>query len=149
MSKLKTGLTKSALLIALFSSIDLFCTQTLVQDINGEFAIFLRACPYDAVQPCAHALEVFVQNEQFTFEKRNNRVSFTSPKKAYPIPVQLSGIKVTRSGNNIVISLDAWDTVITWDTYVMNGLTFGVSKFLCGLYVSENGFHRCICHLVE
>jgi integrin beta 3 len=92
----------------------------LVQDYkDGTFNVILRSCPYDSAQPCPHALEVFLQNEQFTFENVGGEVKMFTTKKEIPIPVQIAGLKVTRSGLDVRIVLEAIPLTITWDTKVM------------------------------
>lgn len=98
----------------------LVCSHTLVQDIvDGTFSIILRACPYEAIQPCPHALEVFIQNEQYTFENEAGAVRMYTTRKELPIPVQLTGLKVTRSGTDVRIVLEQIPITITWDSNVM------------------------------
>lgn len=98
----------------------LVCSHTLIQDIvDGTFNVILRACPYGAIQPCPHALELFVQSEQFTFENVAGRVTMFTTKKELPIPVQLSGLKVTRSGTDVRIVVEQIPITITWDSKVM------------------------------
>lgn len=100
---------------------ELICSHVLVQDfIDGAFNIILRSCPYDSIQPCPHALEVFLQNEQFTFENvGGEQVRMFTTMKEIPIPVQIAGLKVTRSGMDVRIVLGAIPLTITWDTKVM------------------------------
>lgn len=99
---------------------ELFCSHVLVQDYKeGSFNVILRSCPYDSVQPCPHALEIFLQNEQFTFENDNGEVKMFTTKKKFPIPVQISGLKVTRSGLDVRILLESIPLTITWDSKVM------------------------------
>lgn len=99
---------------------ELVCSHTLVQDLqDGMFHIILRSCPYDAVQPCPHALEVFNQNEQFTFEIVGGQMKMFTTKKEIPMPVQMAGLRVTRSGMDVRIVLDAIPITITWDSKVM------------------------------
>lgn len=98
---------------------DLACSHTLVQDyIDGTFNIILRSCPFDSPQPCAHALEVFIQNEQYTFEKTNGQVRMFTTKKQISIPAQISGLKVSRSGVDIRIILEAIPITIIWNSEV-------------------------------
>lgn len=98
---------------------DLACSHTLVQDyIDGTFNIILRACPYDSPQPCAHALEVFIQNEQYTFEKINGQVKMFTTKRQISIPAQISGLKVSRSGVDVRIILEAIPITIIWNSDV-------------------------------
>lgn len=99
---------------------ELVCSHTLVQDfVDGTFNIILRACPYGSTQPCPHALEVFIQSEQFTFENVAGRVTMFTTKKEIPIPVQMTGLKVTRSGMDVRIVLEQIPITITWDSKVM------------------------------
>lgn len=99
---------------------ELICSHVLVQDYkDGTFSVILRSCPYDSVQPCPHALEVFLQNEQFTFENVGGKVKMFTTRKEIPIPVQIAGLKVTRSGLDVRILLEAIPLTITWDTQVM------------------------------
>lgn len=100
---------------------ELICSHVLVQDfIDGTFNVILRSCPYDSVQPCPHALELFLQNEQFTFESvGGGQVKMFTTKKEIPIPVQIASLKVTRSGLDVRIVLEAIPLTITWDTKVM------------------------------
>lgn len=99
---------------------ELFCSHVLVQHYKeGSFNVILRSCPYDSVQPCPHALEIFLQNEQFTFENDNGEVKMFTTKKKFPIPVQISGLKVTRSGLDVRILLESIPLTITWDSKVM------------------------------
>ena len=98
---------------------DLVCSHTLVQDyIDSTFNIILRSCPYDSPQPCAHALEVFIQNEQYTFEKTNGQVKMFTTKKQISIPAQISGLKVSRSGVDVRIILEAIPITIVWNSDV-------------------------------
>jgi von Willebrand factor type D domain len=100
---------------------ELICSHVLVQDhIDGTFTVVLRSCPYDSVQPCPHALEIFLQNEQYTFESVDGgQVKMFTTKKELPIPVQMVGLKVTRSGFDVRIELEAIPLTITWDSKVM------------------------------
>lgn len=100
---------------------ELVCSHVLVQDyIDGTFNVILRSCPYESVQPCPHALEVFLQAEQFTFENAGSgQVKMFTTKKEIPIPVQIGGLKVTRSGMDVRIVLESIPLTITWDTKVM------------------------------
>ena len=99
---------------------ELICSHTLVQDFtDGTFNIILRACPFESTQPCPHALEVFLQNEQFTFENSGGQVKMFTTKKEIPIPVQMTGLKVTRSGMDVRIVLEQIPITITWDSKVM------------------------------
>lgn len=109
---------------------DLVCSHTLLQDyIDGTFNIILRACPYESIQPCPHALEVFIQNEQFTFENVGGQIKMFTTKKEIPIPVQMTGLKVTRSGIDVRIVLEQIPITITWDSKVMYFfLPFNLSK---------------------
>lgn len=99
---------------------ELICSHVLVQDYkDGTFNVILRSCSYDSIQPCPHALEVFLQNEQFTFENDvGGEVKMFTTKKEIPIPVQIAGLKVTRSGLDVRIVLEAIPLTITWDTKV-------------------------------
>lgn len=114
---------------------ELICSHTMVQDItDGTFSVILRACPYGATQPCPHSLEVFLQNEQFTFENTGGQVKMFTTKKEIPIPVQhLTGLKVTRSGMDVRIVLEQIPITITWDSKVMyfSLLPFNLSKSIC------------------
>lgn len=99
---------------------DLVCSHTLLQDfIDGTFNVILRSCPFDVTQPCPHALEVFIQSEQFTFENVDGQVKMFTTKKEIPIPVQMTGLKVTRSGTDVRIVLEQIPITITWDSNVM------------------------------
>jgi von Willebrand factor len=99
---------------------EVICSHTLVQDfIDGTFNVVLRACPYESTQPCPHALEVFVQSERFTFENDAGVVRMFTTRKELPIPVQLTGLKVTRSGTDVRIVLEQIPIIITWDSNVM------------------------------
>lgn len=99
---------------------ELICSHTMVQDIvDGTFSVILRSCPYEPVQPCFNALEVFMQNEQFTFESDGGRVKMFTTRKEFPIPVQMTGLKVTRSGMDVRIILEQIPITITWDSKVM------------------------------
>lgn len=111
---------------------ELICSHVLVQDYkDGTFNVILRSCPYDSTQPCPHALEVFLQNEQFTFENVGGEVKMFTTKKEIPIPVQIAGLKVTRSGLDVRILLEAIPLTITWDTKVMYfSSPFNLSLFL-------------------
>lgn len=105
---------------------DLICSHTLLQDyVDGTFNIILRACPFDSVQPCPHALEVFMQSEQYTFEDGGGgEVKMFAAKKTFPIPVQMPGLKVTRSGTDVRIVLEQIPITITWDSKVMYFFSF-------------------------
>jgi von Willebrand factor len=95
------------------------CSHTMVQDfIDGTFNIILRACPFESTQPCPHALEVFMQNEQFTFEWADGRVKMFTTKKEILIPAQMTGLKVTRSGMDVRIVLEQIPITIRWDSKV-------------------------------
>jgi von Willebrand factor len=109
---------------------ELICSHTLVQDIvDGTFSVVLRSCPIDATQPCPHALEVFMQNDQFTFEINSGRVKMYTTSREIPIPVQMAGLKVTRSGTDVRIVLEQIPITITWDSKVMYFfLPFDLSK---------------------
>lgn len=108
---------------------ELICSHTMVQDIvDGTFSIILRSCPYESIQPCPHALEIFMQNEQFTFESDGGRVKMFTTKKEIPIPVAMTGLKVTRSGMDVRIVLEQIPITITWDSKVMYFLPFNLSK---------------------
>jgi hypothetical protein len=99
---------------------ELICSHTLVQDIvDATFSIVLRSCSFDATQPCPHALEIFMQNEQFTFEIDSGRVKMYTTAREIPIPVQMAGLKVTRSGTDVRIVLEQIPITITWDSKVM------------------------------
>lgn len=99
---------------------ELICSHTLVQDIvDGTFSIVLRSCPVDAIQPCPHALEVFMQNDQFTFEIDSGRVKMYTTSREIPIPVQMTGLKVTRSGTDVRIVLEQIPITIIWDSKVI------------------------------
>lgn len=99
---------------------ELFCSHVLVQDYrDGTFNVILRSCPYGSTQPCPHALEIFIQTEQFTFENVNGQVKMFTTKKEFPIPVQISGLKVTRSGLDVRIVVESIQLTIIWDTKVM------------------------------
>jgi von Willebrand factor len=98
---------------------ELICSHTLVQDIDGTFSIILRACPYESIQPCAHALEIFTQSERFTFEKSvDGRVKMFTTKKEIPIPVQMTGLRVTLSGLDVRVLLEQIPITITWNSEV-------------------------------
>lgn len=100
---------------------ELICSHVMVQDyIDGTFNVILRSCPYEATQPCPHALEVFLQNEQYTFENLAGQVKMFTTKKEFPIPVQMTGLKVTRSGNDVRITLESVPLTIIWDSMVRN-----------------------------
>lgn len=60
-----------------------------------------------------------MQNEQFTFENIGGRVTMFTTKKEIPIPVQMTGLKVTRSGMDVRIVLEQIPITITWDSKVM------------------------------
>lgn len=108
---------------------ELICSHTLVQDIvDGTFSIILRACPFESPQPCPHALEVFMQNEQFTFESVGGQVKMFTTKREIPIPVQMTGLKVTRSGTDVRIVLEQIPITITWDSKVIFFFPFNLSK---------------------
>lgn len=112
---------------------ELVCSHTLVQDfIDGTFNIILRACPFESTQPCSHALEVFIQNEQFTFENTGGQVKMFTTKKEIPIPVQMTGLKVTRSGMDVRIVMEQIPITITWDnvTYFSSSIQFIKKHFL-------------------
>jgi hypothetical protein len=99
---------------------ELICSHTLVQDIvDATFSVVLRSCSFDATQPCPHALEIFMQNEQFTFEIDSGRVKMYTTAREIPIPVQMAGLKVTRSGTDVRIVLEQIPITITWDSKVM------------------------------
>lgn len=99
---------------------ELFCSHVLLQDYrDGTFNVILRSCPYESIQPCPHALDIFMQAEQFSFENVNGQVKMFTTKKEFPIPVQISGLKVTRSGLDVRIVVDSIQLTITWDTKVM------------------------------
>lgn len=124
---------------------DLICSHTLLQDyIDGTFNIILRACTVDSIQPCPHALEVFMQNEQFTFEIDGGVVKMFTAKKAFPMPVQMPGLRVTRSGTDVRIVLEQIPITITWDSKVMYfhnfpSFSFDLSSSKCpvrGVYLS-------------
>lgn len=96
---------------------ELVCAHTLIQDIvDGTFSVIVRACPYDADPKCPFSLEIFAQNEQFTFEKVDGIIKMFTTKREIPIPVQMSGVKVTRSGTDVRIVLEQIPVVITWDS---------------------------------
>lgn len=96
---------------------ELICSHTLVQDlVDGTFSVIVRACPYDSGNNCPYALEIFIQNEQFTFEKVDGIVKMFTTKKEIPIPVQMTGLKVTRSGTDLRIVLEQIPLVIVWDS---------------------------------
>jgi hypothetical protein len=99
---------------------ELFCSHTLVQDIDGIFSIILRACPYESTQPCPHALEIFTQSERFTFEKNvvDGKVKMFTTKKEIPIPVQMTGLRVTLSGLDVRILLEQIPITVTWNSEV-------------------------------
>lgn len=91
----------------------------MVQDtFDGTFSIVLRACPYDSLQSCPHALEIFLQSEQYTFENANGRVKMFTTKKEIPIPVQMTGLRVAVSGLDVRIMLDQIPITVTWDSKV-------------------------------
>ncbi|KAL7040824.1 hypothetical protein ACKWTF_000531 [Chironomus riparius] len=136
---------------------ELFCSHVLVQDFkDGSFNVILRSCPYDSVQPCPHALEIFLQNEQFTFENDNGEVKMFTTKKEFPIPVQISGLKVTRSGLDVRILLESIPLTITWDSKKFVQIDASASIFnrtagICGTmdgimsndFMSKDGeFHK-------
>lgn len=99
---------------------ELYCSHTLLQDfIDGTFKIVLRSCPYGSPQPCPHALEIFLQSDQYTIEKVDGRVKLFTTTKEIPIPVQMSGLKVSRSGVDVRIVMDAIPLTIIWDTEVI------------------------------
>lgn len=99
---------------------ELICSHVMVQDyVDGTFNVILRACPTDSVNPCPHALEIFMQNEQFTFENVGGQLKMFTTKKEFPIPVQMTGLKVTRSGTDVRIVLEQIPITITWDSKVM------------------------------
>lgn len=88
----------------------------LVKDyIDGTFSVILRSCPHDSVQPCPHAIDVFLQTQKYTFENIDGQVKLTTTKKQIPIPVQMAGLKVTRSGLDIRIHLESVPLTIIWD----------------------------------
>lgn len=98
---------------------ELACSHTMVQDtFDGSFSIILRACPADSVQPCPHALEIFSQSEQYTFENADGRVRMFTTKKEIPIPVQMAGLRVSVSGLDVRIMLDQIPITVTWDSQV-------------------------------
>ena len=98
---------------------DLICSHTLVHDyIDGTFNIILRSCPYDSPQPCAHALEIFTQNQQYTFEKIKGQVKMSGKKGQISIPVQMPGLKVSRSGQEVRIVLETIAMTIIWNSEV-------------------------------
>lgn len=131
---------------------DLVCSHTLVQDyIDGTFKIILRACPSDSPQPCAHALEVFIQNEQYTFEKLNGQVKMSTKKRQISMPAQIAGLKVSRSGVDVRIILEAIPITIIWNSDVSFLLFFSlrhifryfhiwdfVTNFFCFLEICSN-----------
>ena len=108
---------------------ELTCSHTMVQDIvDGTFSIILRSCPLESFQPCPHALEVFMQNEQYTFEMVSGEVKMFTTKREMPIPVIMTGLKVTRSGTDVRIVLEQIPITITWDSNVMYFLSSNLSK---------------------
>lgn len=108
---------------------ELFCSHTMVQDIvDGTFSVILRSCPSESLQPCPHALEVFMQNEQYTFEMVSGEVKMFTTKREMPIPVIMTGLKVTRSGTDVRIVLEQIPITITWDSNVMYFLSPNLSK---------------------
>jgi len=108
---------------------DLICSHTLVQDrIDGSFNVILRACAHNSVQPCPHALEVFMQSEQFTFESVGGQVKMFTTKKEIPIPVKMPGLKVTRSGLDVRIVLESIPLTITWDSKVIYFRSISAAK---------------------
>lgn len=124
---------------------ELICTHVLVQDfIDGTFNVFLRSCPYDSTQPCPHALEVFIQNEQFTFENvgGSGQVKMFTTKKEIPIPVQIAGLKVTRSGMDVRIVLEAIPLTITWDTNVMYFLSLSLHSIYLDFFLFFLSFSK-------
>lgn len=92
-----------------------------------------------------------MQNEQFTFENIGGRVTMFTTKKEIPIPVQMTGLKVTRSGMDVRIVLEQIPITITWDSRVIYFFfPFNLSKqhstvlFLSD-FLWQKGRWRIIC----
>lgn len=66
-----------------------------------------------------------MQSEQYTFEDGGGgEVKMFAAKKTFPIPVQMPGLKVTRSGTDVRIVLEQIPITITWDSKVMYFFSF-------------------------
>lgn len=104
--------------IHIYFSAPLYCSHTLLQDsVDGSFSVILKACPYNAKQPCPHSLELYLQNRKYTFENQNGVVKLFTPEKQLPIPAQLSGLRVTMVGFNVRIVVEPVQVTLLWDTH--------------------------------
>lgn len=97
---------------------NLHCSHTLVQDyIDGSFSIVLRACTYDEPAQCSYALEIFMQQNQYTVLNKDGMIRLKTPKKELPIPSQLVGIRVAMVGNKLLVDMAAVGIAIQWDGF--------------------------------
>lgn len=109
--------------------------------IDGSFNVILRACPHGSSEPCPHALEIFLQNDQYTLENKGGVIKFLTPTKQIPIPVQMTGLKVSRSGMDIRIRLESVPLTILWDTkkFVQIDATASIWNRTAGLCGTNDG----------
>lgn len=98
----------------------LHCSQTLLQDrVDGSLSIILRACPPGSIEPCPHALVIFIQNLKYTLSNVNGHVALFSADKELPIPAQLAGLRVTMVGNVVKVLIEPMQVTVLWNTQKM------------------------------
>lgn len=90
----------------------------MVQNTQGSFRIVLRSSPPNSKFLLPHALEVFLDNEQYTLENVDGQVKVSNTKMEIQIPIHYSGIEIKRSGNDIKVNFDNRPFTIVWDTEV-------------------------------
>lgn len=97
---------------------NLHCAHTMVQDyVDGSFSVVLRACPYEGVPQCSYAIEIFLQQNQYTIDSKDGTIRLFTPKKELPIPSQLVGLRVVLVGNKLLVDLTTIGMTIHWDGF--------------------------------
>ncbi|XP_025836285.1 hemocytin [Agrilus planipennis] len=93
------------------------CAHVLVRDLEDHtFSVIVKnnkECEIN--KECYRIVHIYLQDKEYILTKKNGVPVFASPKKIFPIPARLAGIRAEMSAHYFVVIIDPVGVTIKWD----------------------------------